>query len=249
MCMAKVTVITATTGNRIFPRVIESVANQTHREIQHLIIADGIDRGAVVENMLRVCGVGKDLSHVNVVSLPYSIGKDRWNGHRIYAAGTYMAEGDFVMYLDDDNTLAPTHIEDCLKVVESGKDWTFSFRNIVDEEGTFICQDNCESLGKWSSILDPRDYFVDVNCYFLPVRLAVSITPVWYRKFREPGQMEVDRALAAVLRQVAPNFDSTYNYTVNYKVGNTANSVQSEFFLKGNQIMLQKYNNNLPWRK
>jgi len=28
--------------------------------------------------------------------LPYSIGKDRWNGHRIYGAGTYIADGDYL---------------------------------------------------------------------------------------------------------------------------------------------------------
>ena len=41
-------------------------------------------------------------------------------------------------------------------------------RNIVDGEHRFLCRDDCESLGKWPSVLHPEDLFIDVNCYFLP---------------------------------------------------------------------------------
>jgi hypothetical protein len=102
----------------------------------------------------------------------------------------------------------------------------------------------------WASILHPQDFFVDVNCYFVKKEHAVSITPVWYRKFREPGQMEIDRAIAAVLMH--PNnklkFDCTRDYTVKYRVGNTGLSVQAEFFLRGNEAMLQRHNGVLPWK-
>lgn len=191
----------------------------------------------------------QDMHKVIFYTLPWPLGKDRWNAHRIYPMATYMCESDYVMYLDDDNTIDETHIEDCIKVMEKGYDWAFSMRKIVNKDGDFLCNDDCESLGKWSSVIDPRDYFVDVNCYFLPLKLAVSITPAWYRKFREPGQMEVDRALCHVLRQIAPNFESTYNYSVNYTVGNSQYSVQPEFFAQGNAEMLRRNNGSLPWRK
>ena len=103
----------------------------------------------------------------------------------------------------------------------------------------------------WASILHPEDFFVDVNCYFVKKEVAVQITPVWYRKFREPGQMEIDRAIAAVLMH--PNnklkFDGTRDYTVRYRVGNTGLSVQADFFLQGNQRMLERHNGELPWKK
>ena len=246
--MAKVTVITATTGNSILAKCIESVSKQTHADVQHLIIVDGPDRWqAVLEATKTIPQEHRHRVTMNV--LPYAIGKDRWNGHRIYAAGTYMAEGEYVMYLDDDNYIEPTHIADCIKVIEAGNDWTYSFRQIVDKQGVKLCLDDCESLGKWASILDPRDFFVDVNCYFLPIKLAVQITPVWYRKFREPGQMEIDRAIMHVLRQIAPKYDTTYNYSVNYTVGNTQNSVQAAFFMEGNAEMLRRYAGKLPWKK
>ena len=243
-----VTVITATTGNPILARNIKSVASQTHKNVQHLIIVDGPERWDSVKEILETVEV-EFLHNVIVHCMPYSIGRDRWNGHRIYAAGTYIAEGQFIMYLDDDNMIHPSHISDCLKTIEAGNQWAYSFRNIVDKEGTFLFEDNCENLGKWPSVLDENDFFIDVNCYFLPLLLAVQITPVWYRKFREPGQMEIDRAISHVLRQIAPKWDTTYNYTVDYTVGNSQHSVQTTFFEKGNAEMLNRYNGELPWKK
>ncbi|MGH2613478.1 MAG: hypothetical protein ACRDFB_10590, partial [Rhabdochlamydiaceae bacterium] len=99
-------------------------------------------------------------------------------------------------------------------------------------------------------VIDSKDYFVDVNCYFLPRVLAVQISPVMFRRFRVPGQMEIDRAMCLVLRQIAPNYDCTYKYTTNYTVAsNNQLSVKPEFFIRGNSIMLQKYNGELPWKK
>lgn len=245
-----VSVITATTGNPILEKNIESVRNQTYDNIQHVLFVDGLDKAdACFDILMESRFPSTNPMKETVIQLPYSVGKDRWNGHRMYAAGTYLCEGEYVMYLDEDNFLEPNHVEECMKTIESGKDWTFSFRKIVDKEGDFICNDDCESLGNWASILDPRDFFIDVNCYFLPKMLAVYVSPIWYRKAREPGVPEVDRVLCPTLRQMAPNNQSTHKYTVNYTVGNTERSVQAEFFLQGNKAMLDKHNNNLPWRK
>ena len=158
-----------------------------------------------------------------------------------------MADGEYVMFLDDDNTLEPDHIESLLKVCETN-DWAYSLRNIVDKDGNFLCQDNCESLGKWASVLNEKDFFIDVNCYFLPTRLAIHLGPAWYRKFREPGMPEVDRVLAATLMNNNLKFDCTYKHTVNYTVGNTENSVKKEFFENGNRIMRDRYPDGLPWK-
>jgi hypothetical protein len=77
------------------------------------------------------------------------------------------------------------------------------------------------------------------------------MVPLWYRKFREPGQPEIDRVLASTLMH--PNnklkFDGTLDYTVKYRVGNTGLSVQADFFLNGNDIMTRRYNGVLPWKR
>jgi glycosyltransferase involved in cell wall biosynthesis len=244
----KVTIVTATTGNPLLAGCIESVRKQTHGNMQHYIIVDGPDRLDAVNEIFMNSNFPNGKTEF-VLSLPYAVGKDRWNGHRMYGAACYMTDGDYIMFLDEDNSIEPTHVEDCLKVIEAGNQWAFSFRKIVNKQGNLVCKDDCESLGKWPSVLHPEDYFVDVNCFFLPRLLAVQTSPIWYRKAREPGVPEVDRALTHVLRQIAPKYDSTYNYTVNYLMGATERSPQASFFEKGNVDMLVKYDGKLPWKK
>lgn len=241
-----VSIVTATTGNLLLVNNIKSVLKQTHHRIQHLVVCDGSERRDTVDNLIE--GAGLWNSNLDMMYLPYSVGKDRFNGHRIYAASTFLAEGEYIMFLDDDNYLEPDHVESCLKMIKSGSQWTYSLRNIVDKFQNHLCQDNCESLGEWPSVINPSDYFVDMNSFFLPRKLATIISPIMNRKFREPGQMEVDRAMTHMLRQIQPQYKGTHKYTVNYTVGNTSLSVTPDFFVKGNEEMLRRYNGALPWK-
>lgn len=246
----KVSVITPTTGNPYLAECIESVRAQTYSNVEHIVVVDGRERWDKANEILLAAEFPNGVNE-HVCVLPYPTGTNRYNGHRVYGAATYFADGDYHLWLDDDNMLEPNHIESLVKLVqEKNLDWAYSFRKIIDKDGNVLCLDDCESLGMWASILHPQDFFVDVNCYFIKKQHAVSITPVWYRKFREPGQMEIDRAIAAVLMH--PNnklkFDCTRDYTVRYRVGNTGLSVQAEFFLRGNEAMLQRHNGVLPWK-
>lgn len=249
----KVSVITPTTGNPFLKECIESVRNQTYKNIEHIVVVDGKSRWEQAEKVLFEAAFPRgESSSDRLLVLPYPTGTDRYNGHRVYGGTTYFADGDYHLWLDDDNMLEPNHIESLVKLVqEKNLDWAYSLRKIIDKDGNVLCLDDCESLGMWASILHPEDYFVDVNCYFVKKQVAVGITPVWYRKFREPGQMEIDRAIASVLmhQNNKLKFDCTRDYTVRYRVGNTGLSVQAEFFLKGNEAMLQRHNNKLPWKK
>ncbi|NUT17069.1 MAG: glycosyltransferase family 2 protein [Cupriavidus sp.] len=238
------TVITAHGGNPLLARCVESVAAQSHGNIQHLVVADGPDHW---DQARTVIGRHANRGHIDLVQLPYPTGQDRWNGHRIYGAGTFLARGEYLVFLDDDNALAPTHIADCLEVCRQGRQWSYSLRNIVDREHRFVCRDDCESLGRWPSVLGEHDYLVDVNCYFLPRLLAVRVAPLWFNRIDEPGQPGVDRIICQALRQIAPDFDCTYRYTVDYMAGNTARSVKADFFLRGNPQMLQRHGGKLPW--
>jgi len=246
----KVSIITPTTGNPHLAECIESVRNQTYKNIEHIVVVDGIQRWDKADEILLAAEFPNGVNQ-HVCVLPYPTGTNRYNGHRVYGAATYFADGDYHLWLDDDNILEPNHVESLVNLVkEKNLDWAFSFRKIIDEKGNYLCHDDCESLGMWASILHPQDFFVDVNCYFVKKEVAVGISPVWYRKFREPGQMEIDRALAAVLMHENNKlkFDCTRNYTVKYRVGNTGLSVQAEFFIKGNKAMLERHNGILPWK-
>jgi glycosyltransferase involved in cell wall biosynthesis len=249
----KVSVITPTTGNPFLQECIESVRNQTYKNIEHIVVVDGKSRWQNAEPILFEATFPRgESSSDKLLVLPYPTGTDRYNGHRVYGGTTYFADGDYHVWLDDDNVLEPDHIEKLVNLVqEKNLDWAYSFRKIIDKDGKVLCLDDCESLGMWASILHPQDFFVDVNCYFVKKMVAVQMSPVWYRKFREPGQMEIDRAIAAVLMH--PNnklkFDCTRDYTVKYRVGNTGLSVQADFFLQGNQKMLERHNGKLPWKQ
>lgn len=245
----KVSIITPTTGNPFLKECIESVRAQTYKNVEHIVVVDGRVRWDKTDQIL------KDLHFPNgtnehICVLPYPTGTDRYNGHRVYGAATYFADGNYHMWLDDDNALEPEHVESLVNLVSvNDLHWAYSFRKIIDKDSNVLCLDDCESLGKWASILSPQDFFVDVNCYFVKKDVAVQMSPVWYRKFREPGQMEIDRAIAHVLMNNNLKFDCTRDYTVKYRVGNTGLSVQAEFFLRGNEAMLQRHNGNLPWKK
>ncbi len=247
----KVSIITATTGNPFLAECIESVRRQSYANIQHLVVVDGRERNLAAADIFRATDFGRSPDREHLVVLPYPTGIDRYNGHRIYGAATFIAEGDFHIWLDDDNTIEPNHVESLVRLVTEKKlQWAYSLRKIIDGDGSVICLDDCESLGRWASILHPQDFFVDVNCYFVAKQIAIGICPIWYRKFREPGQMEVDRAIANALMHANHRlaFDCTRAYTVNYRVGNTQRSVRSEFFLNGNRAMLERHNGTLPWK-
>ena len=233
-----VTIITATTGSDYLAKNIQSVKEQSYTNIQHLVVVDGHER---LDNAKRFFH-----DNLDVINLPYATGIEQYNGHRIYGGCTYFAKGDYIIYLDEDNWLDPEHVEELVEV-SSLDAWSYSLRKIVDSDGNYICNDDCESLGNWESILN--DYFVDVNCFFIPRKIALQLTPIWYRRARHPNeQPEVDRLLTFVLRQNKIKTNYSGKYTVNYRAGNRADSVQAQFFINGNKAMMQKYNGNLPWR-
>jgi glycosyltransferase involved in cell wall biosynthesis len=234
-----VTVITPTTGAPCVRQALDSVKNQTYDNIQHLVVVDGQPKGRVI---------AKEYPHIDLIDLPYPTGKDQYNGHRIYGAMTYIANGEFLCFLDEDNWYEPNHIETLVDVISKGNKWAYSLRKIVSQEGEYICNDDCESLGKWTSVIN--DKFIDVNCFMIPKAAALGFSPYWYRRARHPQeQPEVDRILSPFMMQNLPEFDTNGQYTINYRVASRGDSVQAEFFLKGNEMMSKQYNGDLPWTK
>jgi len=234
-----VTVITPTTGAPCVHQALDSVKNQTYDNIQHLVVVDGQPKGRVI---------AREYPHIDLVDLPYATGKDQYNGHRIYGAMTYIANGEFLCFLDEDNWYEPNHIETLVDVISKGNKWAYSLRKIVSQEGEYICNDDCESLGKWTSVIN--DKFIDVNCFMIPKAAALGFSPYWYRRARHPQeQPEVDRILSPFMMQNLPEFDTNGQYTINYRVASRGDSVQAEFFLKGNEMMNKQYNGELPWAK
>jgi glycosyltransferase involved in cell wall biosynthesis len=238
-----VTVVTPTTGNPCVLRAIKSVAAQSYSNIQHLVVIDNPQASLEIKTAIR-------RHKVDVIELPYATGKDNFYGHRIYGASVFLGEGDFFCFLDEDNWFDADHVVSLLDVVNRGFSVAFSFRKIVDHEGNFICNDDCESLGKWPSILNEDDYLIDTSCYFLPRTIAVQTSPIWFAKAKisEPHILPPDRSLVALLRKRKYSYETSMRYSLNYRAGNSPLSVRKEFFLQGNQLMLQKFQGKLPWK-
>jgi glycosyltransferase involved in cell wall biosynthesis len=233
-----VTIITATTCTPYLRQNINSVLAQTYPNVQHLVVIDGKHHSDKLDYDIAA----------DVITLPYATGTEQYNGHRIYGAMTYIARGEYIIYLDEDNWIEPNHVQSLVnRLKDKPNAFGCSLRKITDMEGNFICNDDCESLGNWKSIIN--DYFVDVNCFFLPKSLALQLTPIWHRRARHPeDQPEVDRALTAVLKHNNIECCVTGQYTVNYRAGNRVDSVKPEFFLRGNEQMRKVYDGKLPWQ-
>lgn len=217
--MPLVSIITPTTGSHLLEQNIASVKAQTYTNIEHLVVYDGV---AIPHTQLELL--------TQYIQLPYPTGHSRYNGHRIYGAAIYLVRGEYIVMLDEDDTIEPTHIEDLVKAVK-GYDWAYSYRRIVDRQHNFICNDECESLGPVKNVCN--DNLVGIGSMLLPLKLAITYSPLMYRKARDPGVEEVDRILTRFMLKHTHN--GTGNYTMNYRMGNTEFSVKAEFFIEGNK--------------
>jgi glycosyltransferase involved in cell wall biosynthesis len=236
-----VTIITPTTGSMQLYDAILSVENQTYDNIEHIIVIDGPEYADKTHSIVEG-------SKASIIQLPHNTGADNYNGHRIYGATSFIMNGDYVCFLDQDNWLDKNHVSSLVDVIRDGNDWAYSLRKIVSQDNEYICNDDCESLGKWKSVLN--DNFIDVNCFMIPKMAAIEFAPYWYRRARHPHeQPEVDRILSAFMMQSKPKFDMNGMYTVNYRVASRKDSVQDSFFIRGNEAMKHNMNGEYPWRK
>lgn len=243
-----VAVITPTIGSEHLSQNIESVRTQSYKNLSHYIYVDGSHNLEKVQKRYSEC----DTTRVTTTTLPLNVGKvgERpFYGHRVYAAAPFLINADYVIYLDEDNWLEPNHVEECVKVME-GKDWCYSLRNIKNSDGTQLCEDNCESLGKWQGMNGA--YHIDTSCYCLRIELAMEISRLWHNgsyKHSERGSYGADRPVAKALMEQVKNYECTGLYSVNYRLDGNANSASKDFFLHYNKMSYQKHHGAYPWSK
>ena len=231
----KVAVVTPTIGNPKLIDCLASVDNQTYKDIVHYIFIDGKEHQRKVHDLIQ--GATK----VRTVELEENIGKG-WYGHRVFAACSFLVNADVIVYLDEDNWFEPCHIEKLVAKINEGNDWVYSLRKIYDKDGNFLCEDNCESLGKWPVYFDDKVFHIDTSSFAIKRDIAVRIGHAWY------GQWGADRQFFSALKPHFPKFDCTNAHTLCYRLDGNPNSVTKEFFDNGNQINQQKYNGEFPWK-
>lgn len=232
-------VIIPVTGVPECKQAIDSVLNQTYPTTCY-VVCDGEQFKGKVTPI-----VGDRLGNANlkVCYLPINVGANGFYGHRAYAAFTHLVNTKYVMYLDQDNWLDPNHVQSCVDTIEKKDlDWCYSLRKVYTKEGEYVCDDNCESLGRWSTY--HGIHHVDTNTYCLKTEQATKIASAWH------GGWGQDRVFLNVITQHFQKWDTTGEYTLNYRVDGQQGSVNSDFFLNGNQVMKQRYNGeNFPWKK
>ena len=252
----KFAIVTPTIGTPHLKKCIQSVQNQSYDNITHYIFADGeehyVDVHSIIFRQLSILPEPTELSiksmkTIKTISLDENVGKG-WYGHRVYAACSFLVNADMIIYLDEDNWLEPTHVEEFYKLFKmmdwnpDSKDlqWAYSLRKIYNKEEKFICNDDCESLGLWPVFFDEAHH-IDTSCFCIPKRVAVQIGHSWY------AQGGADRKFFSNLSHYFNKFTCTGKYTLCYRLDGNDNSVTADFFLKGNQINKQKYHNKFPW--
>ena len=231
----KIAVVTPTIASEHLTKCIDSVDKQTYEDIVHYIFIDGCQ----YEPKAREILVGS--SKTRMIELEENVGKG-WYGHRVYAACSFLVNADVICYLDEDNFFEPNHIETVVKKLQEGNDWVYSLRNIHDKEGKFLCEDNCESLGKWPVYFNPEVHHIDTSCFAVRRDVAVRIGHAWY------GQWGADRQFFGALKNNFSKYSCTNQYTTNYRLDGNENSVNEEFFIEGNKINSEKYQGNFPWK-
>jgi len=232
------TVIIPTTGNKELRTAIVSVLDQSY-DTKCYVVVDGEQYSGKTHSILSDYIGNKNLK---ICYLPINVGANGFYGHRIYAAFTHLIDTKYVLYLDQDCWFDEHHVLSCVETIENNNlDWCYSLRKIYDKEGKYICEDDCESLGKWKTYHGVNH--VDTNSYCISTEVAIRLASVWH------GGWGQDRVFLSAISQHFTKFDCTGLYTSNYRVDGNPGSVNADFFINGNKIMNEKYKGVFPWRK
>jgi hypothetical protein len=160
----------------------------------------------------------------------------------VYAACSFLVNADVICYLDEDNWFEPDHVEKMVKKLEEGNQWVYSLRKIYSKEGEYLCEDNCESLGKWPVYFNHELFHIDTSSFAIRRDVAVRIGHSWY------GQWGADRQFFTNLKKNFNKFDCTNAHTLCYRLDGNANSVNKQFFDDGNEANEKKYGGQFPWK-
>jgi hypothetical protein len=143
-----ITVITPSIGTPDLERCVNSVSRQTinsKHNVRHLVIADGKKHLADVTKYAMKGWLGEGLTP-RIYAIPDNTGKDKWNGHKIYAHYSQLIECDYLFLLDEDNSYDDIHCETLIPIAEQ-HGFAWSKRKVYTKEGEYLGVDQQESIG------------------------------------------------------------------------------------------------------
>ena len=239
-----VVVITPTIGKPQLKRAIESVSDQSYKNILHLIVTDGNEYWGDVLKHTQIKNQG---SNIVLCSTPFNTGGSGFYGHRIYAAYPHLVNEDYVAFLDEDNWFEPNHIASLVEIAQTQKlDFAHSLRKVYIE-GKYLADDCCESIGRWPIAWTPEkqpDYLVDTSSYLFNRKWLINFCQLWHYGWGG------DRMFFKVVKEIG-GYNTTGLHTLNYELPdmNKAYGGQLDIFDKYNTITKEKYGGKYPWEK
>lgn len=239
----KALVITPTTGAPELIDAINSITTQTYENVDHLIVVDG---NSFTDRTNKTLSDGGVVSRPGLirVDLPFNTGGNGYYGHRIMAAFSHLINHDVVLFLDQDNWFEPSHVETLVSEIKQfNLDWCYSLRKIYDKNKAYICNDNCESLGRWPVWVNDQAYLIDSSSYCFKTAFFRQVGHIW------DWGWGADRRFYTILKDQLKhqNYTCTGKHTLCYRLGGNDGSVTGEFFEQGNQKTQEKYNGKFPW--
>lgn len=243
-----VTVITPTIGSSKLIDAIKSVANQTYK-CKHLLVVDkpgeGTDFGKVISDpQLSNCSF-------ETLFLTENTGKTGGDfyGHRIYAAVPHLINSDYILFLDEDNWYEPDHVASLIETIEKKNlDFSYSLRKIYSTDKKYLCDDNCESLGKWPIFFSRKSphgnqYLIDTSSFCFKREFIQKTCHFWHTGWGG------DRHFLYAVKDHA-NYDTNGKHSLCYRLDGNPNSVTKEFFIEGNKTQEAYYGGaKYPWVK
>lgn len=234
--MKRIAVITPTIGTSYLVQAMHSVGNAA----EHWVVVDGIAHAQQVVSRVQAHPYNQRLiilpentgtPTTGFNGLPYS---GFFNGYRINAAIPLLTNADYIMFLDEDNWFEPNHISSMVEALEKNDwDWCYSLRRIVDKEGNFLFNDECDSLGERPS-WEQKIKFVDMNCYLFKNCVISQIAHVLFDLVKT---YDGDKNLYKEASNRYPNFGGTGLYTVNYRM---TRPNQEDWYRRGNEMVKEK---------
>jgi glycosyltransferase involved in cell wall biosynthesis len=237
-----VTVITPTIGSPKLADAMNSVLGQTYEHITHLIVVDGANYFHEVMKHAVLPAAGRSIAQIT--KSPENTGANGFYGHRIYAAYPHLINTDYIFFLDEDNWYQPNHVETLVKTLDEGNQFAYSLREVYDENKNYLCDDNCESLGKWPIWFTHNEpnYLIDTSSFAFTREFLIQVCHLWHWGWGG------DRRFYNIVRDNAKH-DTSGKHTLCYRLDGNTNSVKPDFFEQGNEDSYIRYNGKFPWIK
>jgi len=245
--MKSAVVIIPTTGNPRTVQAIKSVYAQSYKNVRPLIVLDGMKFFA--EFALNVnAPMGRSIED-DLLLLKDNTGGNGFYGHRVYAGVSQLVNEDYVLFLDQDNWYDEDHVESMIEELqEENKNpipqFAYSLRKIVAEDGTFLFNDNCESLGHWP-VYGSNHYHIDTSAYAFRRDFLIKVSHLWHTGYGG------DRQFLSYMRQglLPGQYATNRKYSLNYRLDGNAGSASPLFFEQGNRHNLMAFEGQYPWTR